>query len=69
MRYAFEKSIVAGYTEDARAEVNQCFEYVGNIVPLLKRIHVNSMPSITSSHPFHLVPLVERLHSSFKEQY
>ena len=37
MRYDFEESIVAGYTEDARAEVNQCFEYVGNIVPLLKR--------------------------------
>ena len=36
-RYDFEESIVAGYTEDARAEVNQRFEYVGNSVPMLKR--------------------------------
>ena len=36
MRYDFEESIVAGYNEDARAEVNQSFEYVGKSVPLLK---------------------------------
>ena len=37
MRYDVEESVVAGYNGDARAEVNQSFEYVGKSVPLLKR--------------------------------
>ena len=37
MRYDLEEPMVAGYNEDARAEVNQNFEYVGKSVPLLKR--------------------------------
>ena len=28
---------MAGYNEDARAEVNQGFEYVGQSLPLLER--------------------------------
>ena len=51
---------------DARAEVNQSFEYVGKSVPLLKRYSCEHSSSITSTHPFHPVPLVERLHFSFK---
>ena len=36
-RYDFEEFIVAGCNEDAKAEVNQSFEYVGKSVLLLKR--------------------------------
>ena len=46
MRYDFEELIVAGYNGDARAEVNQSFEYGGKSVPLLKRppcVHVSSI--------------------------
>ena len=32
----------------------------------LRDVHVNSVSSIISAHPFHPVPLVERLHFSFK---
>ena len=34
MSYDFEESVVAGYNGDARAEVNQSFEYGGKSVPL-----------------------------------
>ena len=37
MRHDVEESVVAGNNGDARAEVNQSFEYVGKSVPLLKR--------------------------------
>ena len=37
MRYDFEESIVAGYNENVRAEVDQSFHYVGQDLPLLKR--------------------------------
>ena len=74
MRYDFEESIVAGDNEDARAEVNQSFEYVAKSVPLLKctiaRVYrwypCEHLSSITSTHPFYPVPPVERLHFSFK---
>ena len=59
---------MAGYNEDSRTEANQNFEYVGKSAPLVK-IHVNTVSSITSTHPFHPVPLVERLHFPSKEQY
>ena len=58
--------MVAGYNEDARAEVHQSFEYVGKSLPLLKRYPCEHLPSITSTYLFHLVPPVERLHFSFK---
>ena len=66
MRYDFEESVVVGYDGDARAEVNQNFEYVGKSVPLLKRCQCEHLSSITSTHPFYPVPPVERLHFSFK---
>ena len=58
MRYDFEESVVAGYNWDARAEVNQSFEYVGKSVPLLKRYLCEHVSSITSTHPFYPVPPV-----------
>ena len=66
MRYVFEESVVAGYNGDARAEVNQSFEYVGKSVPLLKRYPCEHLFSITSTHPFYPVPPAKRLHFSFK---
>ena len=57
---------MAGYNGDARAEVNQSFEYVGKSVPLLKRYPCEHLYSIASTHPFYPVPPVERLHFSFK---
>ena len=35
---------MAGYNGDARAEVNQSFEYVGKSVPLLKRYPLTTYP-------------------------
>ena len=58
--------MVAGYSGDARTEVNQSSEYVGKSAPLLKRYPCEHVSSITSTHPFHPVPPVERLHFSFK---
>ena len=66
MRYDFEESVVSGYNGDARAEVNQSFEYVGKSVPLLKIYPCEHLSSITSTHPFYPVPPVERLHFCFK---
>ena len=57
---------MAGYNGDARSEVNQSFEYVGKSVPLLKRHPCEHLSSMTSTHPFHPVPPVERLHISLK---
>ena len=65
MRYDSVESIVAGYNGDARAEVNQSFEYVGKNVSLLKRYPCEHVSATTSTHPFHPVPPVERLHFSF----
>ena len=59
MKYDFEESMVAGYNGDARAEVNQSFEYVGNSVPLLKRYPCEHLSSITSTYPFRAVPLLK----------
>ena len=44
MRYDFEESVVAGYTGDARDEVNQTFEYGGKSVSLLKRYPLTTCP-------------------------
>ena len=66
MTYDFEESIVAGYNEDARAQVNQSFACVGKSVTLLKRYPCEHLSSVTSTHPFYPVPPVERLHFSFK---
>ena len=66
MRYNFEESVVAGYNGDARAEVNQSFEYVGKSVPLLKRCLCEHLSSITPTHSFYPAPPVERLQFSFK---
>ena len=66
MRYHFEESVVVGYNGDARAEVNQSFEYVGKSVSLLKRYPCVHLSSLTSTHQFYPVPPVERLHFSFK---
>ena len=60
MRCDSEEFVVAGYNGDARAEVNQSFEYVGKSVPC------EHLSSITSTHPLYPVPPVERLHFSFK---
>ena len=60
---------MAGYDEDARAAVNQSFACVGKSVPLLKRYPCKHLSSITSTHPFYPVPLVERLHIPSEEQY
>ena len=49
MRYDFEESIVAGYNEDATAEANESFEYVGKSVPLLKRYPCEQC----KTHPLH----------------
>ena len=57
---------MAGYNGDARAEVNQSFEYVGKSEPLLKRYPCENLSYIASTHPFHAVTPVERLHFSFK---
>ena len=66
MRCDFEESVVAGFSGDARAEVNQSFEYVGKSVPLLMRYPCEQLSSITPTHPFHQAPPVGRLHISFK---
>ena len=66
MRYDFQESVVAGYNGDAKAEVNQSFEYAGKSVQLLKRYPYEHFSSITSTHPFYPVPPAERLHLSFK---
>ena len=66
MIYDSGESVVARYSGDARAEVNQSFEYVSKSVPLLKKYPCEHLPSITSTHPFFQVPPVERLHFSFK---
>ena len=70
MRYDFEESVVAGYNGDARAEVNQSFEYVGKSVPLLKSYPCEHLSSITSTHPFYPTPPV-KIYYTFpsKEQY
>ena len=47
MKYDFEESVVAGYNGDARAEVNQSFEYVGKSVPLLKKCPCEHLSSTT----------------------
>ena len=69
MSHDFEEYIVAGYNEDARAEVNQSFPCVGKIIPLLRRYPYEHLSSITPTHPFYPVPPVERLHFPSKEQY
>ena len=69
MRYDFEESVVAGYNGDARAEVNQSFEYVGKSVPLLKRYPCEHLSSITSTHPFIQYPLLKDCTFPSKEQY
>ena len=66
MTYDFKESIVAGYNEVARAQVNQIFAWVGKSVPLLKRYPCEHLSSVTSTHPFYPVPPVQRLHFSFK---
>ena len=66
MSYDFEESIVAGYNGDARTEVNLSFEHVCKSAPLLKRYSCEPLSSITSTHPFHPAPSVQRLHFSFK---
>ena len=66
MRYNFEESIVARYNEDASTEVNQSFEYMARVHHCLRDIHVNSVSSIKSTHSFHPLPPIERLHFSFK---
>ena len=66
MRYDVEESVGAGNNGDARAEVNQSFEYVGKRVQLLKRYPCEHLSSITSIHAFYPVSPVERLQFSFK---
>ena len=57
---------MAPYNGDARAEVNQSFEYFGKSVPLLKIYPCGHLSSITSTHPLYPVPPAKRLHFSFK---
>ena len=73
MRYDSEESVVAGCNGDARAEVNQSFEYVSKSVPLLKRypceqrvLHNINTP-ISSSTPW--CPLIKYLHNSILKRY